>query len=245
MRNIKITLEYDGTNYSGWQIQKNTEQTIQQILQDALSEINKSPVKVTGASRTDAGVHALGQVANFKLDVPIPLARIPMALNSLLPEDIVCKEAWEVDLDFHARYDAKGKMYRYRILNQAQPSVFIRNYVYHYSYPLDLNLMREAASYLKGTHDFNSFQASGSSIRNTVRTIEKLEVIDRAPEVWIEVKGDGFLYNMVRIIAGTLIEVASGKILPDRVKDILAARDRTRAGFTAPARGLILLKVYY
>ncbi|MDI3546799.1 MAG: tRNA pseudouridine38-40 synthase [Halanaerobiales bacterium] len=245
MRNIKITLEYDGTNYSGWQIQKNTEQTIQQILQDALSEINKSPVKVTGASRTDAGVHALGQVANFKLDVPIPLARIPMALNSLLPEDIVCKEAREVDLDFHARYDARGKKYRYRILNQAKPSVFIRNYVYHYSYPLDLNLMREAASYLIGTHDFNSFQASGSSIRNTVRTIEKLEVIDRAPEVWIEVKGDGFLYNMVRIIAGTLIEVASGKILPDRVKDILAARDRTRAGFTAPARGLILLKVYY
>jgi tRNA pseudouridine38-40 synthase len=245
MRNIKIILEYDGTNYSGWQIQKNTPHTIQQKLQDVLTEINKSPVKVIAAGRTDAGVHARGQVANFFLDVPIPLNKIPASINRLLPGDIICKEACEVSVDFHARYDARGKEYRYRILNQTLRDVFRRNYVYHYRLPLDLKVIKEAVFYLTGTHDFSSFQASGSSIDDTVRTIRKLEVLDQGCEIWIEIEGDGFLYNMVRIIVGTLIEVGTKKISIEDVKEILNAKDRTRAGFTAPACGLILLKVSY
>jgi len=245
MRNIKIILEYDGTNYSGWQIQKNTPHTIQQKLQDVLTEINKSSVKVIAAGRTDAGVHARGQVANFFLDVPIPLNKIPASINRLLPGDIICKEACEVSVDFHARYDARGKKYRYRILNQSLRDVFQRNYVYHYRLPLDREVMREAAIYLTGTHDFSSFQASGSSVDDTVRTIRKLEVLDKGREIWIEIEGDGFLYNMVRIIVGTLVDVGTKKISPEEVKEILNAKDRTRAGFTVSACGLILLKVSY
>jgi len=245
VRNIMITLEYDGTNYSGWQIQKNTPHTIQQILQEALTVINKSPAEITGAGRTDAGVHALGQVANFNLDVSIPVERIPVAINSLLPRDIVCKNAQEVPEDFHARFDARGKKYRYRIYNQLLPSAFLRNYAYHYKHKLDLSIMKKAAGYLVGTHDFKAFQASGSPITDTVRTIYRIEVIKKKPEIWLEVSGNGFLYNMVRIIAGTLIEAARGNIRLEDLEKILLSRDRKQAGFTAPAHGLTLVEVYY
>jgi tRNA pseudouridine38-40 synthase len=240
-----ITLEYDGTNYSGWQIQKNTSQTIQQILQEALTVINKAPVEMTGAGRTDAGVHALGQVANFYLDVSIPVERIPVAINSLLPRDIVCKNAQEVPEDFHARFDAQGKKYRYRIYNQLLPSAFLRNYAFHYKYKLDLSVMEKAAGYLIGTHDFKAFQASGSPVTDTVRTIYQIDIIDKDPEVWIEVRGNGFLYNMVRIIVGTLIEASRGNIRLEEMDKILLSHDRKQAGFTAPAHGLTLVEVYY
>lgn len=245
MQNIKIILEYDGTNYSGWQIQKNTPMTIQQKLEDALEEINKAPVRVVGSGRTDAGVHALAQVANFELNVPVPVEKIPVALNRLLPSDIVCKEAVKVDSSFHSRYDTIGKKYRYRILNRRLPSVFIRNYVYHYIHKLDIESMKEAAGYFKGTHDFSSFQTKGCGANNTVKTIYDFGIIDRFPEIWIEVKGDGFLYNMVRIITGTLIEVATGKKKIDEIENIITAREREQAGFTAPAKGLTLVEVYY
>ncbi len=245
MRNIKITIEYDGTRYSGWQIQKNTEQTIQQILQDSLREINKDPVKVTGAGRTDAGVHALGQVANFNINVPIPVDRIPRALNRLLPSDIVCKEAEEVAKDFHARYDARGKQYQYRILNRALPSAFLNKYSYHFILPLDISLMREAAGYLEGTNDFSAFQASGSPIEDCVRTIDYIEILEQDQEILIKVRGDGFLYKMVRIIAGTLIQTGSKKIPVKDIQYIIESRERQRAGITAPAHGLTLVEVYY
>ncbi|MFP4661199.1 MAG: tRNA pseudouridine(38-40) synthase TruA [Halanaerobiales bacterium] len=245
MQNIKLTLEYDGTNYSGWQIQKNTPHTIQQRLQEALSRINKKPVKVQGASRTDAGVHAIGQTANCILEVDIPAERIPAALNRLLPSDIICRQAEYVSMNFHARYDNQGKKYRYRILNQKLPSVFLRNYVYHYIYDIDLDLLKEASQFFVGTHDYTSFQASGCAAKNPVKTIQDIKIINKNPEIWFEIKGDGFLYNMVRIIIGTLIELSMGKISLSDIEKILQARDRDMAGFTAPAEGLILLEVYY
>src|SRR5690554_3569378 len=175
MRNIKITVEYDGTNYRGWQRQKNTSETVQEKLEEALTIINKKPVELQGASRTDAGVHALGQVANFFIDVSIPVERIPAALNRLLSEDIRCVKAESVPADFHARHDALGKKYLYRIYNQGIPSVFIRNYVYYFKKKLDPVIMQEAARCLEGTHDFSSFRAAECSARTTVRTIHSIE----------------------------------------------------------------------
>jgi len=245
VRNIKLVLEYDGTNYSGWQIQENTDQTIQQVLQEALEKLNKSPLKVTAAGRTDAGVHALGQVVNFNLDINIPVKRIPMAINRLLPSDIVCRKAWEVPLEFHARFDARGKKYRYRIYNQQIPSVFIRNYIFHYRYKLNLDIIRRAMACFKGTHDFRAFCSSGSQIKDTVRTINDFVVKEKNGELWFEISGDSFLYNMIRIIIGTLLEISAGKIKFDVLKALLDGGDRSLAGFTAPAHGLTLLEVYY
>ena len=245
MQNIKLTLEYDGTNYSGWQIQKNTEYTIQGKLQKAFEKINKKPVKVQGASRTDAGVHAMGQVANCILDVDIPIERVPAALNRLLSNDIICKKAETVKMDFHARYDSRGKKYRYRIYNQKLPSVFVRNYSYYYRQEIDLAILKKASQYFVGTQDFASFQASGCAAKNTVKTLESIEVIQKDREIWVEIQGDGFLYNMVRIIIGTLIELSMGKIQITDIKKIISAKDRSKAGFTAPAQGLSLLEVYY
>lgn len=245
MQNTKLTLEYDGTAYSGWQIQKNTDKTIQQILEKALTRINKKAVKIIGAGRTDAGVHAIGQVANCSINVSIPVERIPAALNSLLPTDIICLKARHVNKDFHARYDAKGKKYRYIIYNRKLPSVFRRYYVYHFIRNLDLALMRKAASFLIGTHDYSSFRSASCSAKNTIKTIKSIEIIDKEPEIWVEITGDGFLYNMVRIIIGTLIEVSLGKIKLENMKKIIKSGNRELAGFTVPAKGLTLVEVYY
>jgi len=245
-RNIKIVVEYDGTNYSGWQIQKNTPYTIQQVLEEALSELNKSRVDITGAGRTDAGVHAAGQTANFFLDVSIPVEKIPLAVNTCLPSDIVCIKAEEVPDDFHARYNASGKKYRYRILNSDFNSVFIRNYVYKVHKKLDIELMQNAAEILEGCHDFAAFMASGGAVDSTVRNIYSLNVYPaRSDQIWIDVIGDGFLYNMVRIIAGTLIEIGKEKRSLKNVKKALKKRKRKYAGFTAPAKGLTLIEVFY
>lgn len=245
-QNYKIILEYDGTNYSGWQIQKNTRQTIQQKLENALSKINKNRVQITGAGRTDAGVHAAGQTANFFLDVDIPLAKIPIALNTELPADIICKKAEKVDQNFHSRYDARGKKYRYRILNSNFNSVFVRNFVYNVYKKLDLEIMQKAAKYFEGCHDFAAFCAAGSSVKSTVREIYSLDIYAADNnEIWIDVVGNGFLYNMIRILAGTLIETGLGKRTLSELKYILQSCDRNNAGFTAPAQGLTLIEVFY
>ncbi|SFL90658.1 tRNA pseudouridine(38-40) synthase TruA [Halanaerobium salsuginis] len=244
-QNYKITLEYDGSNYSGWQIQKNTAQTIQQKLEEALTTLNKSRVRVTGAGRTDAGVHAAGQTANFFLDVNIPVTKIPIALNTVLPGDIICREAKLVAQDFHSRYDARGKKYRYRILNSNFNSVFVRNFVYRVSQKLDLKQMQKAANLLEGQHDFAAFCAAGSSVESTVRTIYSFDVIQTAEEIWFDVIGNGFLYNMVRILVGTLLEIGIGKKTISNVKQALIECDRKLAGATAPAQGLTLLEVLY
>ncbi|MFO7814680.1 MAG: tRNA pseudouridine(38-40) synthase TruA [Halanaerobiales bacterium] len=241
----KIILEYDGTNYSGWQRQKNTKYTIQQILEEKLSIINKSYVLAISAGRTDAGVHAKEQIVNFKLDIEIPVERIPFALNSLLPEDIICKDSEEVDSEFHARYDTRGKLYRYRLSNCRFPSVFTRNYVYNIRSNIDFGKIKKAVPLLVGTHDFASFENSGSDIVDTVRTIEKIEINKIDGEYHFEIKGNGFLYNMVRIVMGTLIEIGQNKIEIGELNNILKAKNRRKAGFTAPAKGLTLMKVYY
>lgn len=245
-QNYKIIVEYDGSNYSGWQIQKNTSKTIQQKLEEALTKINKDRVQITGAGRTDAGVHAAGQSANFFLDVDIPVGKIPIALNTELPADIICKKAEKVDQDFHARYDARGKKYRYRILNSNFNSVFVRNFVYNVYKKLDLKVMQRAAEIFEGSHDFASFCAAGSSVESTVREIYSIDLYSADDgEIWIDVMGNGFLYNMIRILAGTLIETGLGKRTLSEMEYILQSRDRNNAGFTAPAQGLTLMKVFY
>jgi|AntRauTorckE6833_2_1112554.scaffolds.fasta_scaffold00607_34 tRNA pseudouridine38-40 synthase len=241
----KITLAYDGTKYSGWQRQKNTSLTIQQILEEKLTKINKSYVLAISAGRTDAGVHAKEQIVHYELDVDIPEARMPFALNSLLPRDIICKDAKIVDSEFHSRYDAQGKFYRYRLSNNKFPSVFTRNYVYNIRSKLDFEKIKEAAPLLVGTHDFASFQNSGSDIYDTVRTLKKIEINKVNDEYRFDIKGNGFLYNMVRIVMGTFIEIGQGKMKLESLSEILESKDRRKAGFTAPAKGLTLMKVYY
>jgi len=245
MHFYKIILEYDGTNYNGWQRQKNTDTTIQQVVEEKLSIINKSFVLATSAGRTDAGVHAKRQVVNFKLDVDVPVKRIPFALNSLLPKDIICIDSEEVDKDFHARHDAKGKLYRYRLSNSKFPSVFTRNYVYNIRSKINFEKIKKAAPLLVGTHDFASFQNSGSDMEETVRTIKKIDIYQVEDEYHFDIKGSGFLYNMVRIIMGTFLEIGQNKIELEALEDIMKSKNRRRAGFTAPSKGLTLMDVYY
>jgi len=245
MNFYKVILEYEGTNYNGWQRQKNTDNTIQQIMEDKLKLINKSPVNAISAGRTDAGVHARAQVVNFKLDVDIPIKRVPDALNSVLPNDIICKGAQKANTEFHSRYDALGKFYRYRLSNNKYASVFTRNYVYNIKSYIDFKKIRKAAPLLVGTHDFASFQNSGSDVSKTVRTIKKIDIINTGEEYHFDIKGSGFLYKMVRIMMGTFIEIGQGKIKLDDLEKIIDGQKRHRAGFTAPAKGLTLMKVYY
>ncbi|AZR74750.1 tRNA pseudouridine(38,39,40) synthase TruA [Anoxybacter fermentans] len=245
MRYFKAILEYDGTNYNGWQRQINTSMTIQEKIEDALTVITKKHISVVAASRTDAGVHAYGQVIGFKLENNIPTERIPIAVNSLLPKDIRMKDIEEVDPDFHPRFHAKGKIYQYLIETGPIQSVFRRNYAYHVPQNLNLEGMQKAAQYLIGKHDFSSFRASGCSAKSPVRNLKRIEIFQEKDLLRLEFEGEGFLYNMVRILTGTLIYVGLGKFTPYKVKEILEARDRTLAGPTAPAHGLYLMKVFY
>jgi tRNA pseudouridine38-40 synthase len=244
LRNLMLTIEYDGTNYHGWQRQDNAV-TVQEMLEKSLKKITKEDITVTGCSRTDTGVHALAFVCNFYTQSNIPVDKLPYALNSILPDDIVALECKEVPQEFHARYWAKGKKYRYRVINRAFPSAFERNYACHWPYPLDINLMKAAAQFFIGEHDFKAFMASGSSIKDTVRNIYSLTVEQKDNEVIIEISGNGFLYNMVRIISGTLLYVGNGKISVEQISDIIKAGDRRKAGITAPPQGLFLVEVYY
>lgn len=244
MRNVKLIIEYDGTNYHGWQTQKNAK-TVQDTIERAIKGLTGEEIDLTGSSRTDFGVHALGQVANFKTNSSIPADRFSYALNRMLPEDIVIKESKEVSLDFHARFQAKGKKYRYLIYSSRFPSAILRKRTYHVSYNLDFEAMEKAVSYFTGTHDFTAFKASGSSVKTSVRTITDVSLKNGEDVIRFEICGDGFLYNMVRIIVGTLVDVGMGRIKADSIPDIIGSLDRKKAGRTAPAEGLYLIEVYY
>ena len=244
MKRVMIVVAYDGTKYCGWQVQPNGV-TIQEVLERHLSELLKEPVSVLGASRTDAGVHALGNAAVFDTNSRMPGEKVSYALNQRLPEDIRIQESKEVPLDFHPRYQKSEKTYEYRILNRRFPIPTERFYS-HFTYvPLDVEQMRKAAEHLIGEHDFKSFCGTGAQVKTTVRNVTGLTIQKNGDEIIIRVTGMGFLYNMVRIIAGPLMEVGCGKYPPEYVKEILEARDRKMAGNTAPARGLTLVGVRY
>lgn len=240
MKRVKLTIAYDGTNYCGWQVQPNGI-TIEEVINKALQKLTGEPILVIGASRTDSGVHAMGNVAVFDTETTIPAERIAMALNQRLPEDIVIVKSEEVPLDFHPRYCDCSKTYEYHIINTRIPIPTKRLTNYFVSYNLNLDHMRQAASYLVGEHDFVSFCNVRTDVENTVRTITALDIIENGNEI----TGNGFLYNMVRIIVGTLIRVGRGFYTPEKVKEILEAKDRKAAGVTAPAHGLMLMEINY
>ena len=247
MKNIAMRLMYDGSHYHGWQYQKNGI-TIQQVLEEALSELTGEQIKVTGCSRTDAGVHALDYVMNFKSKTDIPTEKLPYALNYKLGGDIVATEAWIADDDFNARFSSKGKRYIYRIWNGKIKNPFHRGYSWYLPYKTNRNEMKRAAEYFVGKYDFSAFMAAGGSQKTTVRTIRECTVIEDSdmPELLtVTVAADAFLYNMVRIITGTLAEVGFGKILAEDIPRIIESGDRRESGLTAPPEGLFLKKVFY
>jgi len=242
--NIRLTIQYDGTAYHGYQIQPE-DITIQGILEDEISKLVNEEIILVGCGRTDAGVHAINFTCNFKTNAKIEPSRYKYALNSRLPADIRCVNSQLADDSFHAKKSAVGKTYIYRICNDEYQNAFERNYSWHYKYPIDLEKMRIAADSLVGEHDFVGFASSGFSVKTTVRTISSIEIDKKDNIITIAVSGDGFLYNMVRIIAGTLVYAGCGKINPMDMPDIVASKDRTRAGITAPPQGLFLKEVYY
>ena len=249
-QNILLTIEYDGTEFHGWQRQPGL-RTVQGTLEAVLSRVCACDISIDGTSRTDAGVHALGQRASFCGDFGIPAERIPIAVNHILlgdhRGDVRIRKAERMPEGFHARFDSRGKKYRYQIWNQGEMPVFSRNYYYHVEQPLDAEAMQEAAYGIVGTHDFCCFQAAGGFPRETtVRTVHDCTVTrDEQGNVILEISGDGFLYNMVRIITGTLVEVGLGKRDPADIPQIIASGERARAGHTAPPQGLYLVEVYY
>ena len=241
MKRIKLTIAYDGTNYCGWQVQPNGI-TIEEVLNKAIQKLTGEDILVIGASRTDSGVHALGNVAVFDTETTIPPEKLAVALNQRLPEDIVVVKSEEVPTDFHPRYCDCSKTYEYHIINTRIPDPTRRLTNYFVSYVLDIEKMRQAAAYLVGEHDFKSFCQVGAQVDSTVRTLYSVEVEEQGSDLVIRVCGNGFLYNMVRIIAGTLMEVGQGKRAPEEMPSILDARNRSAAGPTAPAHGLMLMK---
>ena len=245
MKRIKLTVAYDGTNYHGWQVQPNAV-TIEGKLNEAISELTKETIQVIGASRTDAGVHALGNVAVFDTESRIPGGKFSYALNQRLPDDIVIQQSQEVDKDFHPRYCTCEKTYEYVILNRKFPLPEYRNTAFFYYGDLDIKAMQEATTAFLGEHDFAGFCSAGAQVKTTVRTIYELTVEKKDNDmICIRVRGNGFLYNMVRIIAGTLLEVGKGNIEAKSLENRIAAADRSQAGPTAPARGLKLIRIQY
>lgn len=244
MKRIKLTVAYDGTNYCGWQIQPNGV-TVQEVLEGALGDLLKEEIHIMGASRTDAGVHALGNVAVFDTGARMPGDKYSYALNTRLPADIRIQESREVPSDFHPRFAKTVKTYEYRILNRRFPDPTRRLYSFFYYYPLDEERMRRGAAYLVGEHDFKSFCTAKADVESTVRTVYSLDVEREGDMITLRIRGNGFLYNMVRIIAGTLLRVGSGAMEPERVKEILEARDRSLAGETARPEGLTLVGIEY
>ncbi|MDD5326730.1 MAG: tRNA pseudouridine(38-40) synthase TruA [Phycisphaerae bacterium] len=244
MRNIKLTISYDGLNYSGWQNQPG-KNTIQGMLQQALGELTGTFIKINGASRTDAGVSALGQVANFLINSPIPAKNFVKALNDRLPRDIVVTGSVEVDKDFEASSSAKCKLYRYTIFTGKNPNVLKTRNCWHWPGSLDIAAMETAAKMLLGKKDFKSFAAAADKRESSVRTMMRCDVIQEDKWVYIDTEADRFLYNMVRNIVGTLVEVGRGKWKPEKMNEILEAKDRTAAGPIAPAAGLCLMWIKY
>ncbi len=235
---------YDGSNYCGWQIQPNAV-TIEEKLNEALTNLHDEPIEVIGASRTDAGVHSLGNVCVYDTSARMPADKVCFALNQRLPEDIKIQSSREVPEDFHPRYASCRKTYEYKILNKRMPDPTVRKDTYHYYYPLDVEAMNLAASYLIGEHDFTSLSSVHAQVKRRIRTIYSARVYKEGDIIHIKLTGNGFLYNMVRIIAGTLIQVGSGEKKPEDMLAILRARDRQLAGPTAPAHGLTMMGIEY
>ena len=244
VRNIKLTISYDGVNYNGWQNQPG-KRTIEGELQRAVSELTGVLTKVNGASRTDAGVSALGQAANFTIDSPIPTENFVKAINHRLPRDIVVTEAVEVDRDFDASGSAKSKLYRYTIFTGKNRNVLKTRNCWHRPGKLDVAAMNAAAQMLIGTFDFKSFAAAADKRESSVRTVTLCRVTQEEKWIYIDIEADRFLYNMVRNIVGTLVEVGRGRWKPEKIKEILEAKDRTAAGPTAPPEGLCLMWIKY
>lgn len=243
-KNIKLTIAYNGKNFLGWQKQKNS-LGIQGELEYACKSIfNKKDIEITGSGRTDAGVHALGQVANFKVDTTIPIEKLPEIFNHKLPKDISVIDAVEVDKSFHSRHTAKRKTYRYQIYKSRLRSPFLKDFSYQVKYDLDIDKMKKEIVHLIGEHDFAGFMSSGSSVKNTVREIYSAQIILENDLIILEIEGNGFLYNMVRIIVGTMVDIGRGKIT-ESLDEIIKSKDRKRAGHTAPPQGLFLKEVRY
>lgn len=244
MKRVKLIVSYDGTNYCGWQIQNNGI-TIEEVINKALSELLNEKISVIGASRTDSGVHAMGNIAVFDTETRIPAEKISFALNQRLPNDIRIQKSEEVALDWHPRFCNSTKTYEYKILNRRFPDPMQRFYTHFVYMPLNLEKMKEAAAYIVGEHDFASFCSSGSQVESTVRTVYALEISKEKDVISIRISGNGFLYNMVRIVVGTLMKVGLEVYPPERVKEIIEARDRYQAGPKAPACGLTLVGIEY
>lgn len=244
MRNIKLTIAYDGFGYNGWQRQKNG-LGVETVVENACEKLFNQEINIIGCSRTDSGVHAIGQVATFLVDSKIPVEKIPYALNTRLPDDIVINKAEEMPLDFHPRYHGKQKTYQYLIYNDNFMLPQYRNYMEFQYKQLDIDLMKQAAKNFLGTHDFIAFSSKGSSVQSTIRTIHSIDVTKEGKIISIYVTGDGFLYNMVRKIAGTLIDVGKGKRYPQDIINIIESKERKRASKTAPACGLTLVNIEY
>lgn len=244
MKRVKLIVSYDGTNYCGWQIQNNGI-TIEEVINKALSELLNEKISVIGASRTDSGVHAMGNIAVFDTETRIPAEKISFALNQRLPNDIRIQKSEEVALDWHPRFCNSTKTYEYKILNRRFPDPMQRFYTHFVYMPLNLEKMKEAAAYIVGEHDFASFCSSGSQVESTVRNVYALEISKEKDVISIRISGNGFLYNMVRIVVGTLMKVGLGVYPPERVKEIIEARDRYQAGPKAPACGLTLVGIEY
>lgn len=244
MRNIKLTIEYDGKDFNGWQKQPN-KLNIQGSIEQAIYQITGEKVELNASGRTDAGVHALGQVANFKTNSNIPIEKFAIAINTKLKKSIRILKAEEVDERFHSRLSCKRKTYRYIINNSEQGTAIYRNLETNIPYHLDETKMNEAAKYFIGEHDFKAFKASGTSSKSSVRTIYDAKVYRQGDRIYIELTGNGFLYNMVRIISGTLVEVGMGKIHPEKIAEIIQSKNREKAGKTLPPQGLYLVEVEY
>ena len=244
MRNIKLTIEYDGKDFNGWQKQPN-KLNIQGTIEQAIKNITGEDVELNASGRTDAGVHALGQVANFKTNSEIPIEKFAIAINSKLKKSIVIKKAEEVDEKFHSRLNCKRKTYRYIINNSSEGTAIYRYLETHIPQKLDVKKMEQALKYFEGEHDFKAFKASGTSSKSSVRTIYKTQIYIKEDRIIIELTGNGFLYNMVRIIAGTLVDVGLGKIEPPQIENIIKEKKRENAGKTLPPNGLYLVSVEY
>ena len=244
MRNIKLTIEYDGKDFNGWQKQPN-KLNIQGTIEQAIKCVTGEDVELNASGRTDAGVHALGQVANFKTNSKIPIEKFAIAINSRLKKSIVIKKAEEVDERFHSRLNCKKKTYRYIINNSEEGSAIYRNLETHIPQKLDISKMEQAIKYFEGEHDFKAFKASGTSSKSSVRTIYEAKIYQKGEKIFIELTGNGFLYNMVRIIVGTLVDVGMGKIKPEDIPQIINEGKRENAGKTLPPNGLYLLNVMY
>ncbi|QDU78568.1 tRNA pseudouridine synthase A [Polystyrenella longa] len=259
MRNLKLTIAYDGTNYVGWQVQPNGV-SVQEVVEKAIGKLTREQKRVYVAGRTDSGVHAVGQTANFHTDVNIPIEKIKLGLQRYLPADVVIRNVEEVSPDFHATFSATGKHYRYLLLNSRTPNPLLRSYAYRHQTPLDIDLMQQGAEYLLGKHDFRCFESNYPNKATSVRTMYSVKVTrqsgwsmwgpaagpgEETPLVVFDIVGGGFLYNMVRAIMGTLLKIGQGKWPPERMQEIIDAQDRSIAGETAPAQGLYLIEVMY